>query len=311
MLGFFARRLGAGLLTLLVIAILSFTLTRMAPGSPFSSEKALHPETIAAFDKHFGLNDPLYLQFWRAMKGYVVGDFGPSLYYRGQSCNDYVWPGFQKSILLGPIAALIAFAIGVPLGVVAAARHNKFADYFAMSVSVVGICVPNFLLAPLLVMIFALNLKWLPTALWPEDFSAKELAKLIMPAIALSFVHIAYISRLARAGMLDVMNKDFIRTARAKGLDEKAVVLRHGLKNGITPVVSYTGPMIAYVVTGSLVVEQIFALPGLGRIFVTAATNRDMNMIMAGVLVFSTLVILMNIVVDMVYGLLDPRVRVA
>ena len=311
MFGFFVCRLGAGLLTLLVIAILSFTLTRMAPGSPFSSEKALHPETITAFDKHFGLNDTLYLQFWRAMKGYVVGDFGPSLYYRGQSCNDYVWPGFQKSILLGPIAAVIAMAVGIPLGVLAAAKHNKLPDYVAMSISIVGICVPNFLLAPLLVMIFAVNLKWLPTALWPETFSGAELTKLIMPAIALSFVHIAYISRLARAGMLDVMNKDFIRTARAKGLDERAVVLRHGLKNGITPVVSYTGPMIAYMVTGSLVVEQIFALPGLGRIFVTAATNRDMNMIMAGVLVFSTLVILMNILVDLVYGFLDPRVRVA
>jgi oligopeptide transport system permease protein len=310
-IAFLVRRTAAGALTLLAIATVCFALTRVAPGSPFSGERTLHPEIIRNFEKHYGLDRPLPVQYARAMAGYLRGDLGPSMWYRDLSCNDIVWPGFRNSILLGLVAAPLAFLVGVPLGILAAARQNRLPDYAAMSVSIVGICVPNFLLGPLLVLLFSTTLHWLPAGRWPESWTrASELSKLVLPAVTLAMVHVAFLSRLGRAGMLDVVHKDFIRTARAKGLSERAVFLRHALKNGITPVVSYAGPMVAYLVTGSIVVETVFALPGLGQHFVTSAANRDMPLIMACVLVYSTLVIALNILVDVAYGILDPRVRV-
>jgi oligopeptide transport system permease protein len=310
-LGFLIRRFAAGLATLFVIAVLSFCFTRLAPGSPFSSERQLHPEIIKAYEEYYGLDKPIYVQFWRALRGYLHLDFGPSTMYRGRSVNEYIEPGFAKSIRLGLLGAAFAFLIGLPLGVFASAHQNKALDHAAMSVATLGICVPNFVLGPLLVLLFGLTLKWLPTGLWPEDGSLKELSKLILPMITLAMVHIAYISRLGRAGMLDVMNKDYIRTARAKGLSERTVYLKHGLKNGITPVVSYAGPMVALVLTGSIVVEKVFAIPGLGQHFINGALNRDANMIMGCVLVYSSLVIALNFLVDVAYGFLDPRVRVS
>ena len=311
MAAFVLRRLIAGVLTLFVVATLSFAITRNTPGSPFSSERSLHPEIIKNFEAYYGLDKPIWVQYGRTMGRLLRGDLGPSMYYRDFTCNDIVWPGFRKSIVLGSISAVLALLIGLPLGILASARQNRWPDHAAMSVSIAGICVPNFLLGPLLVMIFTFGLGWLPPARWPEDGSLLELRKLVMPAVTLAMVHLAYISRLARAGMLEVMNKDYIRTARAKGLSEWSVFLKHGLKNGITPVVSYVGPMIAVIVSGSLVVELIFALPGLGQHFVKSAQNRDMNLIMACVLVYTSLVIFMNFLVDLAYGLLDPRVRVS
>ncbi len=310
MAAFIVRRAIAGLLTLFVVATLSFAITRAAPGSPFSSERSLHPEIIKNFEAYYGLNKPIPVQYARTMWRLLHGDLGPSTFYRDFSSNDIVWPGLRKSIVLGSLSAILAIVLGLPLGIVAAARQNRWPDYAAMSVSISGICVPNFLLGPLLVLLFTFGLGWLPPARWPEGWSFTELKKLVMPAITLAMVHLAYISRLARAGMLDVMNKDYVRTARAKGLSEAAVVLRHALKNGITPVVSYVGPMVAVMITGSLVVESVFAIPGLGQHFIKSATNRDMNLIMACVLVYTTLVIVMNFLVDLAYGLLDPRVRI-
>lgn len=312
MFAFLVRRLLAGVLTLGVIATLCFGVTRAAPGSPFSTERAVHPEIIKNFDAYYGLDRPFYVQYLRTMRGYLRGDLGPSMHYRDFSCNDIVWPGFRKSIVLGSIAACLAFLLGVPLGLLAAARQNSPLDHAVMSVSVLGICVPNFLLGPLLVMAFTFGLGWLPAARWPEAWTSwAEVSKLVMPAFTLAFAHVAYLARLTRAGMLDVVHKDFIRTARAKGLPEREVYLKHVLKNGITPVVSYAGPMVAVVLTGSVVVETVFAIPGLGQHFVKSATNRDMNLIMACVLVYSSLVIALNVAVDLVYGLLDPRVRVS
>ena len=310
MAAFVLRRLLGGILTLFVVATLSFIISRKTPGSPFSSERSLHPEIIKNFEAYYGLDKPILEQYGRTMWRLLHGDLGPSMYYRDFSCNDIVWPGFRKSIVLGSIGAALAILVGLPLGVFASARQNRWPDHAAMSVSIGGICVPNFLLGPLLVLLFTFGLGWLPPARWPESGSPRELLKLVMPAFTLAMVHIAYISRLARAGMLEVMGKDYIRTARAKGLSEWTVFLRHGLKNGITPVVSYVGPMIAVIVSGSLVVELIFALPGLGQHFVKSAQNRDMNLIMACVLVYTSLVIFMNFLVDLAYGLLDPRVRV-
>lgn len=311
MLAFTLRRLLQGLLTLWVVATLSFAVTRIAPGSPFTTERAVHPEVLRNFEAFYGLDQPVLVQYARTMARYARGDLGPSLYYRDLTCNDIVWPGLRKSAVLGALAAFLALAAGLPLGLVAAARQNRWPDTVAMSLSVVGICVPNFLLGPLLVLVFAVGLGWFPAALWPEDWTRlSELKKLVLPSVTLAMVHVAYVSRLARAGMLDVLHKDFIRTARAKGLPESAVFLRHGLKNGITPVVSYLGPMVAVLVTGSLVVESVFAIPGLGQHFVKSALNRDMNLIMACVLVYTAIVIVMNFAVDVLYGVLDPRVRV-
>ncbi len=311
MVAFLLRRLVAGVLTLFVIATISFAMTRIAPGSPFSSERSSHPEIIRNFEAFYGLDRPIYVQYGRTLWGYLRGDLGPSMWYRDFSCNDIVWPGFGRSIALGSIAAVLAFALGLPLGILAASRQNRWQDYGAMSASTLGICIPNFLLGPLLVLLFTFGLGWLPPARWPESWSSlSEVRKVILPAVTLAMVHVAYISRLARAGMLDVMNKDYIRTARAKGLSEWSVFLKHGLKNGITPVVSYAGPMVAVVITGSIVVETVFATSGLGQQFVKSAVNRDMPLIMACVLVYSSLVIALNFVVDVLYGVLDPRVRV-
>ena len=312
MAAFILRRGIAGLLTLFVIATLSFAITRAAPGSPFSTEHSLHPEIIRNYNAYYGLDKPLLVQYARTMWGYLRGDLGPSMFYRDFSCNDLVWPGLRKSMLLGALASTLAFLIGIPLGIVAAANQNRFVDHAAMSFSALGICVPNFLLGPLLVLLFTFTLGWLPPARWPDHWNTwTELSKLILPSVTLALTHVAYLSRLARAGMLDVLNKDYIRTARAKGLAQKDVVLRHALKNGITPVISYAGPMIAVVITGSIVIEFVFAIPGLGQHFIKSATNRDYPLIMACVLVYSTMVILLNIAVDLAYGVLDPRVRVS
>jgi len=309
---FIVRRAIAGLLTLFAIATLCFAITRAASGSPFSTEHSLHPEIIRNYNAYYGLDKPLVVQYARTMWGYLRGDLGPSTYYRDFSCNDLVWPGLRKSMTLGALASVLAFVIGLPVGIVASANQNRLADHAVMSFSSLGICIPNFLLGPLLVMLFTFALGWLPAARWPDRWDSwQEISKLILPAFTLALTHVAYISRLTRAGMLDVLNKDYIRTARAKGLTEKEVVLRHALKNGITPVVSYAGPMSAAVVTGSIVVEFIFAIPGLGQHFIKSVTNRDYSLITACALVYSTLVVVMNMAVDVVYGILDPRVRVS
>jgi oligopeptide transport system permease protein len=241
--------------------------------------------------------------------GYVTGDFGLSIQYRDRRVDEILLPSLGTSVILGCLAFVLAVGSGTGIGILAAARQNRLPDYLSMSLALVGICVPNFLLGPLLVMLFALALGWLPVAGWPESFDPSDLSKLLLPAVTLAFVHIAYVSRLTRAGMLDVLTKDFIRTARAKGLAERAVFLRHALKNGITPVVSYAGPMAAYIFTGSLVVEKIFAIPGMGQHFVDSALARDDAVTMGAVLIYSVLVIVLNTLVDVAYSILDPRVR--
>ncbi len=311
MLSFVIRRTLSGLLTLFVIATLCFCVTRITPGSPFSTERGMDEQTLKNFERHYGLDQPFWVQYGRAMKGYLQGKLGPSTAYHDYAeVGDFVWPSFRTSLALGSLAATLAFLIGIPLGLFAAARQNRWPDHLGSSISVLGICVPNFLLGPLLVLVFTFGLRWLPSAEWPQSWTdGKELLKLIMPSITLAMAHVAYIARLTRAGMLDVVSRDFIRTARAKGLSEGAVFLKHVLKNGITPVVSYAGPMVAVILTGSIVVERIFVVPGLGKWFIESARNRDMNLIMACVLVYGSLIIVLNMLVDLLYAWLDPRVR--
>ncbi len=306
---FLLKRLAGGVLTLFVIATLCFFIVRFAPGSPFTSERKLPPEALRNLERRHNLDKPILVQYGLRLKGYLTGDLGYSFKYEGKRADELLFPSFGTSLQLGAIGFCFAMIFGIPIGILAAARQNRIPDYVSSSLALMGICIPNFLLGPVLVMVFSLSLRWLPVAGWPEKFSGEELLKLLLPAVTLGAVHVAYISRLTRAGMLDVLHKDFIRTARAKGLDERKVFLTHVLKNGITPVLSYAGPMAAYIFTGSVVVEKIFYLPGMGQHFVDAALARDHPVIMGAVLIYSCLVIVFNILVDVGYSLLDPRVR--
>jgi len=308
---FLVRRLVAGVLTLFAVATLTFFISRFAPGSPFSSERGLSAEARRNLERKYHYDRPLVVQYLLTLRNYLKGELGESIPNRGRDVGEFVWPGFAVSVRLGLLAFALALVAGTTLGIVASARQNSWPDYVASSAATLGICVPNFLLGPLLVIVFAFGLGWFDPTGWPQSWTRwGELKKLILPALTLSFVHVAYLSRLTRAGMLDVIHKDYIRTARAKGLGEGAVFLKHALKNGITPALTYAGPMAAFLVTGSIVVEKVFAIPGLGTHFVTAATNRDTMLVMGAVLVYSSLSILITIVVDVLYGVLDPRVRV-
>lgn len=311
MWGFLVKRIVGGILTLFVIASLCFFLVRFSPGSPFTSERRLPPEVQRNLERKYHFDKPLLTQYFLRMKGYLAGDFGPSIRYEGRQVEEIIFPAFGTSCLLGSLTFVLALMQGVVIGVLSAARHRKVEDHAAMSLALLGICVPNFLLGPLLVMVFSLALGWLPVAGWPEDFSPGELSKLILPAFTLSLVHVAFLSRLTRAGMLDVLQRDYIRTARAKGLSERIVVLKHAVKNGITPTLSYAGPMAAYVFTGSIVVEKVFNLPGMGQHFIDSALNRDDPVIMGTMLVYSALIIVFNMAVDVSYSFLDPRVRLS
>jgi oligopeptide transport system permease protein len=259
-------------------------------------------------DEKFERNLPIWVQYGHTMWRYLQGNFGPSWKY-DRSVGEIVWPAFRYSAQLGAISAMIALIVGLLFGVLASAGKNRWPDHLSMSLAVGGICIPNFLLGPLLVLVFSFGLDWLPPAGWPRSLDVAELKKLIMPSVALALVHVSYLSRLSRAGMLEVMSQDYIRTARAKGLSEWKVFLKHGFKNGITPALSYSGPMAAYIITGSLVVEQVFNIPGLGTQFVKASLSRDMPVLMGGIIVYGVLVILFNALVDVMYAVLDPRVR--
>lgn len=310
MIVFIVRRLGMGVLTLLTIATLCFLITRLAPGNPFSGERLLTPEAMANLTAYYGFDQPIVVQYVNTMWKYLHLDFGPSYFHRDHTVSQLIWPALQVSACLGAIAFVLAILLGLLMGVLAAAMQHRFTDHATMSIAIAGICVPNFLLGPLLILLFGFTLNWLPVGRWPKNTSWGELQRLIMPALTLALVHIAYVSRLGRAGMLDVLQQDYIRTARAKGLPETVVILKHALRNGIAPVLSYSGPMIALIVTGSVVVEKIFDIPGLGQHFVNAALNRDHPLLMGSILIFSTLIIVCNLTVDLAYSWLDPRVRV-
>jgi len=300
---FILRRLLASVVTLAIIVVLAFVMMRLVPGGPFDAERMPNEAIKQQLEEKYGLDDPLPVQLGRYVWGLVRGDLGPSLKRPGRSVNTILGEALPRSALLGATALFVALLFGGMAGVYAALHHNTMRDHVAMGLVMIGVSVPSMVLAPLLITFFALTLHWLPTAGWGT------LSHLVLPGMALGLAFAARIARLARGGMLEVLRQDYVRTARAKGCTERVVVGRHALRLGLAPLVSYLGPATASILTGSFVIEQIFAIPGMGRYFVSAATERDYTLALGTVLVYSALLILLNLVVDVAQALLDPRVR--
>lgn len=303
MLGFILRRLLIIIPMALLVVSVTWILIRMAPGSFYSDERTLPPAVEENIKAKYGLDKPLYQQYFMMLGNIVKGDFGDSLRYQEQSVNEIIARHFPYSATVGALAYFLALLIGLTAGIVAALRQNSGFDYASMAAAMVGLSVPNFVLGPILVIIFSLWLFWFPPARWGG------ISNLVLPVITLAAIYAAYIARLTRAGMLEVLRSDYIRTARAKGLDEKTVLFKHGLRGGIIPVVSFTGPALASLLAGTVVVEKVFAIPGLGNIFIQSVLNRDEPLTLGIVAFLSILIMIANLLVDISYGFLDPRIR--
>ena len=305
MIGYFFKRLAGAIPTLLIIITATFFLMRAAPGGPFDQEQTLPPEIVANLQSAYGLDQPIWIQYGRYLGSLLHGDFGPSFKYKDFTVTELIAQGFPVTLELGVIAILLALLIGIPLGIYAALRHNLAADHASMSVAVIGIAVPSFVVLPFLGLVFGIKLHWLPVAGWEPD----SLRYLVLPVIALALPPLAYIARMTRGSLLEVMRSDFIRTARAKGLPLHSIVLTHALRPALLPVAGYLVPAVAAIMTGSLVVESIAGLPGIGRYLVQGALNRDYTLVLGMVIIYSTLLIGMGLLVDLLYVWLDPRVR--
>lgn len=306
MLRYVIRRLLWLIPVLFFISIITFSLAHAVPGGPFDREHALPPEVVANLTRYYGLDQPVWKQYVKYIGDVVLHfDFGPTYRSRGRSVNDIFADHLPVSAQLGLVALLLALCIGVPLGIVSALKQNTIWDYMAMGLAIVGVSVPSIVLGPLLILVFAVGLKWLPVAGWGTP------VQMLLPALALGLGQAAVIGRLTRASMLQVVREDYIRTARAKGLVERVVMVRHALRNAFIPVATILGPMFAFLVTGTFIVEQIFAIPGMGRYFVTSITNRDYPVVMGTILLYALVLVLANLAVDISYAFLDPRIRYA
>ncbi len=290
--------------TLLLLITVVFFMIRVAPGGPFDSEKALPPDIQANLNAKYHLDEPLVQQYFRYLGQIMVLDFGPSFQYKDWTVNELIAEGFPVSLTMGGLAMLLAFVLGTLIGIAAAMRQNTAVDYGTMGFAMLGISIPNFVVAPLLILVFAVYAGWLPAGGW--DWSVK---RMILPVITLALPVIAYIARLTRGSMIEVLHSNFIRTARAKGLPEFDVIRRHALKPALLPVISYIGPATVGLITGSVVIERIYAIPGLGSYFVTGALNRDYTLVMGVVIFYGLLIIIMNFLVDMLYVWLNPKIR--
>jgi len=305
MFQFVIRRLLITVPMVVVVMSLTWGLIRLAPGNFYTGERALPAAIEQNIREKYGLDLPWYVQYGRMMRNALRGDFGTSLQYEGRSVNEILGRTMPVSAAVGLLAYLLALVVGVTAGTIAAVKQNSKLDYGSMAVAMFGISLPNFVLGPLLVLLFSLTLYWFPPARW-DGIPSRSM---VLPILTLSAVYMAYIARLARAGMLEVLRSDYIRTARAKGLSEKSIVMRHAIRGGLLPVLSFSGPALAILVTGTVVVERIFAIPGVGNYFINANLNRDEPLIL-GIVVFISIVILFfNLMVDVAYGFLDPRVR--
>jgi len=290
--------------TLLMLITIAFFLIRVAPGGPFDAEKTLPPEIKANLDAKYHLDEPLVQQYFRYLGQIITLDFGPSFQYKDWTVNELIARGFPVSLTVGGLAMVLAFVLGTMIGVLAAVRQNSVVDYSAMGFAMLGVSIPNFVVAPLLILAFAVYAGWLPAGGW--DWS---LQRMILPVITLSLPVIAYVARLTRGSMIEVLHSNFIRTARAKGLPERIVIGRHALKPALLPVISYMGPATAGLITGSVVIERIYSIPGLGSYFVQGALNRDYTLVMGVVVFYGMIIILLNFVVDMLYAWMNPKIR--
>ena len=304
MLRFALGRLLQAIPVLLVVITMTFLLVHSAPGGPFSADKAVPEEVLEALEAQYNLNQPLWQQYVNYLGDVLHGDMGPSFKYQGRSVNELILSGLGTTAELGFYAMMVAIFIGVIAGVTASMRPNTAQDYVPMTAAMIGICMPSFLLGPLLVLIFGIHLEWLPVSCWDQIPGDK-----ILPAITLGTGYAAYIARLSRGGMLEVLSQDYIRTARAKGLSEFLIIGKHALRGGLIPVVAFLGPAFAGLLGGSFVVETIYQIPGLGRFYVQAAFNRDYTMILGTTVFFATLIIVFNLLSDMLAVWLNPKLR--
>ena len=303
MLRFVARRLLQMIPVLFIIATMTFFMLRLAPGGPFDSEKSVTPEIRKNLESYYGLNKPLYRQYYDYLANVVKGDLGPSFKYPNRTVNELIGESFPISAELGFWSLLVALTVGLPAGIISSLRPNTAMDYIPNSLAMAGICVPNFVLGPLLVLIFALTLGWARVSGWDEPIDR------VLPALTLGAAYAAYIARLTRGGMLEIFSQDFIRTARAKGASPLRIILKHAMRGGLLPVVSYLGPAVAGLITGSFVVETIFQIPGLGRYFVNAAFNRDYTMVLGAVLFYGAFIVVFNLIVDVALVWMNPRLK--
>jgi len=290
---------------LFVVSILTFAMMKAAPGGPWDREKRVSESALAALNAKYGLDDPVYVQYFNWASKMLVLDLGPSFKYRDRTVNQIVADGIWTTVQLGIMAFTLAVLVGIPLGVLGALGHNKAPDYLTTSISIIGIATPTFVLAILLVLVFSLYLGWFPTGGWkgPEYW--------VLPTIALAGFSIAQIARYTRASMLEVTRKDYIRTAFSKGIADRAVVTRHMIRNALIPVVTILGPILAFMVTGSFIIETFFSVPGIGRYYVTAIEQRDYGVIMAMTVLYAAVVAILNLVVDVLYAYIEPRIRVS
>ncbi len=303
MLTYILKRLAGTIPTLFIIVTIAFFMIRLAPGGPFDSERQVPAEIAANLERVYHLQDPLPLQYAYYLANVLKGDFGPSFKYQDYTVSELIRQGFPVSMQLGLLAILLSLLIGVALGVIAALRQNRVLDYLVMTLAMTGITIPNFVMAPVLVLVFAVFLGWLPAGGWGD------LKQMVLPVIALSLPQIATVARMTRANLIETLNAPYIRTAKAKGLPLAHILLHHASRATLLPVISWLGPATAAIITGSVVVEQIFGLPGIGRHFVNGALNRDYTLVMGVVIFYGALIIVMNLLVDLFYALLDPRIR--
>ncbi len=303
MITYLAKKIGILLLSLFIVITLTFFLMHAIPGDPFIQDKAIPEEILKAMHQHYGLDQPLWIQFGKYLNGIIHFDLGPSFKYQGRTINEIISQGFPVSLCLGLEALCLAVFGGVSLGSIASLYHNRWQDHLTMVVAVIGISVPSFILASFLQYLLAMKLDLLPVARW-GTFSQS-----IMPAIALAALPMAFIARLTRANMVEVLQQDYIQTARSKGLSVFRITVRHALRNALFPVITYLGPLSAAVFTGSFAIEKIFGIPGLGQWFVTSITNRDYTMIMGTTIFYSAILMLCIFIVDILYCLMDPRIK--
>ena len=297
------KRIGLAILTVWVVITVTFFVMHAVPGGPFLGEKAMSESAMKALEAKYGMDKPLMVQYWTYLKDIVTRfDFGPSLKQRGREVIDVIADGMRTSVKLGLVASLIALVTGVVLGALAALRRNKIVDKIIMVITTAFVSMPSFIMGALLLIAFVMKLRWFPG-------NGAASGGLVLPIITLSLYPMAYITRLTRSSMLDVFGQDYIRTAKAKGVSKWKIIFGHAMKNSLIPVITYFGPMLAYIVTGSIVVEQIFAVPGIGRLFVSSIINRVYPMIMGTTIILAILIVVMNMVSDILYKVVDPRIK--